>query len=317
MKEIVVSIIIPVYNVEPYIPRCLDSIYNQNVDDDLFEVIVVNDGSSDNSSSVVKNYQCEHSNIILIEKENGGVSSARNLAIKRSNGRYLVFVDPDDALIQGSLNTLISYLKNNQNNPVVVMRSFNNGQIELYKWVHLFKNHSHIDALDSINKGYVRGSVCGCSFLKDYIIKNNILFPDGVKNSEDTIFFFHCISAANEIVFEDIKFYDVIGRNNSASQVYTKARIDSAIKSIEFVNNLLNSFNHGGSGISILNLLKYILISSLVYACSKTKGISHSYLRDYNCHGFFKVNIKGLKYKRCNIAILNLSFNLYCLLNKF
>lgn len=314
--EILLSIIIPVYNVEPYIPRCLDSIYNQNVDDDLFEVIVVNDGSSDNSSSVAKNYQCEHSNIILIEKENGGVSSARNLAIKRSLGRYLVFVDPDDALMKDALSSLITCLPNYQNQPVVVMRSFNNEQVECYKWDSFFGNHSHCDTLKSINKGYVRGSVCGCCFLKDFIIKNQVFFPEGIKNSEDTIFFFHCISIAKEIVFEDIKFYNVIGRNNSASRVYTKARIDSAIDSIVYVNNLLRTFKNSRDAVSILNFLKYNLISNLVYACSKTTGIGCLYLRRYNNHGFFRVKSTGIKYKRFNMSILNLSFDLYCLLNR-
>lgn len=309
--ERLLSIIIPVYNVEPYIPRCLDSIYSQNVDEDQYELVIVNDGSQDDSSAVVKKFQLKHSNIVLIEKENGGVSSARNLAIKNSKGRHLIFVDPDDALMKDSLSTLISFLSSNQNNPVVVMRSFNNEQIECYKWTDIFNNYSSINSLEAINKGYVRGSVCGCSFLKDFVVRNNILFPEGIKNSEDTIFFFHCISICGEVVFNDIKFYNIIGRGESASRVFSMSRVDSALESVKYVDNMISK-----KDTPILNFLKYNLISNLVYTCIKTKGTSCQYIRSQNKNHIFKVNTAGLEYKTINMILLNLSFCLYYLLNR-
>lgn len=314
--ERLLSIIIPVYNVEPYIPRCLDSIYSQNVDEDQYELVIVNDGSQDNSSAVVKRYQLKHSNIVLIEKENGGVSSARNLAIKECNGRHLVFVDPDDALMNGALNALITFIRSNQKESVVVMRSFNNEQVECYKWNNLFKNNSHIDTLETINKGYVRGSVCGCCFKRDFIVLNHISFPEGIKNSEDTIFFFHCISLTKVFVFEDIKFYNILGRDDSASRVYSKGRIDSAIESLKYTERLLGAYAHDGKVAPVLNFLKYILISNLVDATTKTEGIGYRYLKQYNLPGAYKANTKGLEYKLFNIKVLNLSFKLFYMLNK-
>ena len=94
-----ISIIIPIFNVENYIFRCLDSIYSQGVDESCFEVIAVNDGSTDKSSDIVRKFQKEHSNILLFEKNNEGVSVARNLAVEKSSGDYLAFIDPDDSIL--------------------------------------------------------------------------------------------------------------------------------------------------------------------------------------------------------------------------
>ena len=89
-----VSIIIPVYNVEQYLPKCLDSIINQTLKD--IEIICINDGSIDNSLSILKEYASKDDRIIIIDKENEGQGIARNLGIKKAKGKYIGFVDPDD-----------------------------------------------------------------------------------------------------------------------------------------------------------------------------------------------------------------------------
>ena len=91
-----ISIIVPVYNAETYLPKCLDSLTNQTVHD--IEIICVNDGSSDNSLSVLKKYQDRDNRIVIVDKANEGVSRARNDALVVSTGRYIMFVDSDDWL---------------------------------------------------------------------------------------------------------------------------------------------------------------------------------------------------------------------------
>jgi glycosyltransferase involved in cell wall biosynthesis len=90
------SIIVPIYNVEKYVERCLRSLEDQDIPKDEYEIICVNDGSSDNSQAVVKRLQEEFENIILINQENQGVSRARNNGIDKACGKYLLFIDPDD-----------------------------------------------------------------------------------------------------------------------------------------------------------------------------------------------------------------------------
>ena len=99
------SVIVPVYNVEKYLANCLDSILNQTYDD--FEIIVVNDGSPDNSQQIIDEYAKKHpSKIKAYIKENGGLSDARNFGIERATGEYLVFIDSDDYISLGLLEAL-------------------------------------------------------------------------------------------------------------------------------------------------------------------------------------------------------------------
>ncbi len=89
-----ISVIIPVYNTEVYLPRCLDSIINNDYRN--LEIICVNDGSTDNSLSVLRRYEKEDERIIVIDVPNGGVSKARNIGLDKASGEFIAFVDSDD-----------------------------------------------------------------------------------------------------------------------------------------------------------------------------------------------------------------------------
>ena len=94
MNKPKISVIMPVYNVERYVSKSIESIINQSFND--FELIIVNDGSTDNSKEIIEKYAKLDSRITIINKENEGVASARNLGIDRSIGKYLFFCDSDD-----------------------------------------------------------------------------------------------------------------------------------------------------------------------------------------------------------------------------
>lgn len=101
------SVIVPVYNVENYLRRCLDSILQQTYKD--IEIIVVDDGSIDDSAQIIKQYVEENSNIIAIYSSNKGVSHARNLGIQHSNGEYIIFVDSDDYILPTFCEKMLQY----------------------------------------------------------------------------------------------------------------------------------------------------------------------------------------------------------------
>jgi len=108
MKEgLKLSIIVPVYNVEKYIRACLKSIFRQNLNDDDFEVIIINDGTEDNSISVIVDLISQHHNIIIVNQENQGSSVAWNKGVAIANGEYILFVDADDLLIERRLKLLL------------------------------------------------------------------------------------------------------------------------------------------------------------------------------------------------------------------
>lgn len=101
------SIIVPVYNVEQYIRPCFESIFNQGLNDDEYEVIIVNDGSTDKSMEMIEDIISQHTNITIINQENQGLSVARNNGIKAAKGEYILMPDSDDMLIGKSLKPLL------------------------------------------------------------------------------------------------------------------------------------------------------------------------------------------------------------------
>ena len=104
-----ISVIIPVYNTEKYVEKCLESLAKQEMKD--FEVIIVNDGSTDNSENVIKNYmQSSKLNIKYLEKENGGLASARNYGVEKASGKYISFLDSDDYLDKNLFSELEKYI---------------------------------------------------------------------------------------------------------------------------------------------------------------------------------------------------------------
>ena len=107
---ILLSIILPIYNVEKYLSVCLDSLLKQNIDESVYEIICVNDGSPDECEQIILNYQKEHGNILLINKENEGVSKARNVGLTTAKGRYIWFIDPDDFIRPNCLKYILNIL---------------------------------------------------------------------------------------------------------------------------------------------------------------------------------------------------------------
>ncbi|MGQ1785700.1 glycosyltransferase family 2 protein [Saccharicrinis sp. GN24d3] len=101
------SIIVPMYNVEPYVERCLRSLENQDITQEDYEIICINDGSPDNSKEIVIKLQKEFDNILLIDQENQGVSRARNNGMDKATGKYLLFIDPDDFVDENSFGRVL------------------------------------------------------------------------------------------------------------------------------------------------------------------------------------------------------------------
>lgn len=102
-----ISVIIPVYNVEPYLERCLDSVFSQNFED--VEVICVNDGSTDGSGDMLARYRRQHPEMTVLRQENAGLSMARNAGLSTAQGAYVYFLDSDDYLLPGALKTMFEF----------------------------------------------------------------------------------------------------------------------------------------------------------------------------------------------------------------
>lgn len=137
MEFPLISIIVPVYNVEDYLPTCLDSLLRQGIEKEQYEVILVNDGSKDSSGTICKDYVAQHTNFFLLNQENLGVAAARNHGLDFAHGEYVVFVDSDDYLADDGLRRLVNVLESHQGIDLVRFYSSYN--------IHVFNGKDEID----------------------------------------------------------------------------------------------------------------------------------------------------------------------------
>lgn len=306
------SIIIPIYNVSSYIPRCFDSIYSSGVDENQFEVIVINDGSTDNSLQVINEYCQKHMNLKMINKLNGGVSAARNDGMEQASGCYIMFVDPDDALCSNSLSLVIESINVTNDADVIFCRSFKNNEEEYHPWINIFKEEQCYSSHEIIDKGYLRGSVWGGLYKKSFIENNRIHFLEGVRNGEDTNFIFQILYYTNKTVFRKIKLYMIVGREDSASRLFTRTRILVMLDSVKQIHQLKIALSKVKGNQMVLQYMIYSPIANLVNDCFKTPGIRfrdlHKGQIDNYCDFDINENIVFLKLK---MRILKNSFALF------
>ncbi len=190
------SFIIPLFNAAPYIYNCLDSIFSSHVAENKYEVIVINDGSCDNGENIVSQYKQKHQNIILINQDNKGASTARNKGIINAKGDYIWFVDADDKIDPVFFSHLFSLLEFHPN-------------CELFCFNHqkVFDNHIS-DCIDYPQRKIINGIAFlnqnFSGFVWNKIYKKtaigNILFIDGTKNIEDFYFNIKVIINLQEIL---------------------------------------------------------------------------------------------------------------------
>lgn len=220
-----VSVVIPIYNVEKYLRECLDSIVNQSLKD--IEIICVNDGSTDGSLEILKEYEQKDPRVKVIDKKNEGAGIARNVALDIATGEYLAFIDSDDFVEQTMLEQMFNLSLENDLD-VSICRSFkydtNSHNISsLQKSIDLedIISGQIFDKNDIPKKiiGFCVGWPWDKLFRRSFIEKYELRFPD-LKNSEDAYFVFMALVLAQRISYTDEHL--VYHRNHSGSLSLTR-----------------------------------------------------------------------------------------------
>jgi len=312
MEPFFFSIIIPVYNTANYVASCLNSILIQNLDQALYEVLLIDDGSSDCSYQVLREYEKCFKNVIVIRKVNEGVSIARNVGIMNSRGRYILFVDSDDSLGEDSLSNLYHMLSVNDVD-ILVGRSFNSishlKQNECYGFPEEFLGLSFSGIQLTVDRLFFRGSVCGVAFSSDFLRRYQLTFIEGLEIAEDFLFFVSCCLYAQRVEFIDNFIYLINQREGSASRSVDFEKVFSMTNNLRRVDGLIRSNDWTNSQLSILNFCQYTVISNMFnmfYSCfSLTRYLKIvGEIRDI---GISKLNIGDIKICRGKVQIFNIS----------
>ena len=252
MKEnqgLQLSIIVPVYNVEKYIRSCLESIFRQGLDENIFEVIIVNDGTKDRSMEVIQDIIEQHQNIIVLNQRNQGVSVARNNGIAIAKGRYILMPDADDLLVENSLKPLLEKaLKTNVDLLVADFISLNDTEIDNYE-----HHQPQINKKEPKSK-FMTGQqliledlvpyecyVWRTLFQKDFLKRNDIKFVPNI-TYQDRPFTHHCYLKAIKCLRIFFTFY-IYRKDHSTATSYIltpQKAFDYCIsiaKTLELTNN--------------------------------------------------------------------------------
>ncbi|MGL5821893.1 MAG: glycosyltransferase [Sarcina sp.] len=264
------SVIVPVYNVEGYLDKCIESlIYDSN---DI-EILLVNDGSTDNSLSICEKYAKEFSNIKVINKKNGGLSSARNAGMKEAVGKYLMFIDSDDYIVQNSMSKI---LKTIQNKNIDVFMS---GYYEVCDGLedHLvdFKINNSKD-IDEIKKDIIHSEECiwtAWKFIvkREYLDENKIIFKESYLH-EDIDYTTRLLLTMKTFEYMDFFWYSY--RVSRAGSIMNVRKIKSTVHIAEIVIDLKEYIEKGNFDKNLsdelLEKLSITFFESIRYALNST-----------------------------------------------
>ena len=220
MSKHKLSIIIPVYNIENYLARCLDSVLNQTFSD--FEVIIVDDGTNDSSGLIADSYAIKDNRIKVIHKENGGVSSARFEGIKTANGDFIGFVDGDDVIEPDMFSVLIQNAEkyNADISHCGYKMIFPDGRIDYYyNTDKIIEQDQHSGLTDLLKGEFIEPGLWNKIYKADLVknIVHNSIMDSSIKINEDLLMNYYLFRQSNKSVFVDKCFYHYMIHKNSAA----------------------------------------------------------------------------------------------------
>lgn len=241
-----VSVIIPVYNVDKYLSKCLDSVIAQTCSD--IEIICVNDGSTDNSAQILSEYSNRDSRIKMITKPNGGLFSARHVGMVSAAGEYLLFVDSDDwiekTLVEKTLNKITE-----TGADVVIFgaysvkgKSVSKGMYSVNKIPAKFKERI-LSLKDYENNLFAFPPTAWCKlYRRKFVEDNNIRFQE-IKDGEDQLFYLHTMLTAKSVYILDENFYYYVKNRAGAITSDTRKTSVSPILNFYAAEDLLKKLN--------------------------------------------------------------------------
>ena len=301
MKKL--SIILPMYNVEQYIEKCIRSIENQDIDKDCYEILVIDDGSLDRSSMIVEKLQEEFSNIAMYHKTNGGASSARNYGIERAKGKYCWFIDSDDYIEKNVLKELLFQLETDNLDYIGFIIYDVRGQKKTNGFEGIKRPADIISGLEYIKKYHIAQSPCVHILRTEIYQKYNLRFIEGVIY-EDYEFVLRLYKFCNRMKFIDLPVYNyILKESGSVTSIRSYAQNKRSFDSwYVIIDSLQNYFKNSADtyahyAYSWINNYKYIALTNLLVKPFPF-GDKKKIYQQYKSISIFKIGSNHLSLKR-------------------
>lgn len=223
-KELV-SVIVSIYNVEDYLNKCIDSIINQTYKN--LEIILVDDGSLDNSPQICDEYSKKDNRIKVIHKQNGGLSDARNHGIEISTGKYLCFIDSDDYIDKQMIEKLYQNLKGNKSDISICnfYEAYQNGKLNYQHFPNEKLKVSGNNKFYNIYNDYGISTIIACGKIYKKELFNDIRYPIG-RVHEDEVIVIDILEKTNIISYIDEPLYYYVQREKSITKTFNLKRLD-------------------------------------------------------------------------------------------
>jgi glycosyltransferase involved in cell wall biosynthesis len=268
-----VSIIVPAYNVRGYIGRTLASIKSQSMSE--FETIIVNDGSTDGTEEVVKGF-LDDPRFKLVTKPNGGVSSARNQGLDRSNGRYVVYIDGDDYVLPDYLEKLVSCIERSRTDLCFCESDYEKDGCMLKRY--RYREAPSGDVLEDFLERRIQLGIECIIFRKDFLDEHRIRFKEGLTCFEDSLFTIQalCNGTTSEVKESLLR---VVLREGSASQTFNLEKISQTKAVFEEALSIINREVQDRRLRSAYEdaIIKYALPLTLAELLNNASKTGHSY----------------------------------------
>lgn len=320
MKEdCLISIIVPIYNVEKYLNKCIDSIISQTYKN--IEIILVDDGSPDNCGKICDEYAKKDNRIKVIHKENGGVSSARNVGIENSNGEWIAFVDADDWIEKEYIFSLANKAKDE--NADIALCTYNRVTGNIIEKINNFNKKNELNAEEYLIMALNPQTGFGYCWIK--LFKKNIIkdtrFDRSLLVAEDALFNIQISKNINKAVVLSENLYNYRNNENSVvkkfDEKYVKKYLNAMKKNKKYI---FDNYQKDSIKQSYYNFVAFHVMLIAVNYCyhpenkckNKRKLLKEICEQDYFDEGIKKSNYEHLSLTR-KISLFTLKHKLYIL----
>lgn len=243
---LILSIIVPVFNVERYLAKCLDSLLSQDIDQDSYEIVLIDDGSTDGGGEICDRYASKHENIRVFHQKNQGLSVARNEGVNKAEGKYVLFVDSDDFLQESVLGVLVRKIEEFELEILrFKYRRVRESDIPYHEIGNQKDPVSELNVLDGHDFLFNRlGKECyACQFLinKGFLIQNDLFFRPGII-FEDTEWTPRVLEKAKRVSEIDVLVYNYLEREGSITRSRAEQVVQGQLKLISLLKEQMRFF---------------------------------------------------------------------------